>query len=318
MDFRQLHYLTVVARCRNVTKAADSLYISQSALSHYIRNVEEELGVRLFDRSTNPISLTAAGKVYMDSAQRILMENERLTKELRDITNHMTGTLTLGTSTDRCSYMVPKLLPRFMEMYPGIRVNVEVSGGQRLQDMLREGEIDMMLLPGLPEDNDQGLASEVLYTEELILAAKPGTITQEDRVEGRHIVRPRALNGLPFFLQEQGHKNRSFCDSFFRRNRVRPDIRQEFRSNITCYRMAATGAGVSIIPFMTTQLANPGQPVELFSIGDPPALWEVRIFYRKDAYLGLPEKDLIALARDIFSHELRSPAHRAAVEAKGE
>ena len=56
MDFRQLQYLTAVAEHRNVTKAAESLYISQSALSHYIRKTEEELGVQLFDRSTTPIS----------------------------------------------------------------------------------------------------------------------------------------------------------------------------------------------------------------------------------------------------------------------
>ena len=315
MDFRQLHYLTVVARYQNVTKAADSLYISQSALSHYIRNAEDELGVRIFDRSTNPISLTPAGRVYMESAQRILLENERLAKELRDITNHMTGTLTLGTSQDRCSYMLPKLLPGFMKLYPGIKVNVVVSGGTRLMDMLRRGEIDMMLLPALPSDNTQGLESQPLYAEELILAAREGVIPREALINGRHILSPKVLNGLPLFLQEQGHKNRDFTDALFRRNRIKPDILQEFSSNITCYRMAATGAGVTIIPFMTTQLANPGGPVELFSVGDPPALWEVHIFYRKGAYLGLPEKRLIELAREIFSAELRSPAHRASVEA---
>ena len=85
MDFRQLQYLTTVAKYRNVTKAADALYISQSALSHYIKNIEDELGVLIFDRSTTPISLTEAGRCYMESAQRILGENERLMKELRDI-----------------------------------------------------------------------------------------------------------------------------------------------------------------------------------------------------------------------------------------
>lgn len=315
MDFRQLKYIMVVANYRNVTKAAESLYISQSALSHYIKNAEDELGVRLFDRSTNPISLTDAGKCYIESAQRILLENERLTKELRDITNHMTGALSLGTSVDRCSYMMPKLLPPFRKMYPGIRVNVVVSDGKRLQDMLRNGEIDMLLLPDLPDDNQQGLVSEVLYTEEIVLAAVPDLIPQKKRVGGHHIVNLKNIGGLPFYLQSQGHINRSFCERLFRRARIKPEIIQEFGSNIACYRMAATGTGVAIIPFMTTQLANSGNPVELFSIGDPPVLWDVHIYYRKNAYLGLPEKQLITLARDIFSQELRSPAHTATLMA---
>lgn len=313
MDFRQLQYLSEVVKHQSVTKAADSLYISQSALSHYIRKAEEELGVRIFDRSTNPITLTEAGKCYMESAQRILLENERLTKELRDITNHMSGTLSIGTSVDRCSYMMPGLLPSFKEIYPGIKVNVVVGSGNMLRDMLHNGEIDLLLLPDLPDDNKKGLISDVLYTEEMLLVAAKGYIPEEMRVGGHHIIQPRDMATFPFYLQELGHVNRNYCDKLFQKTHIKPEILQEFSSNITCYRMAATGTGVTIIPFMTAKLANAGQEVELFSIGDPPLLWDVHLYYRKDAYLGLPEKKLISLARDIFSREIRSPAHMDAI-----
>ena len=93
MDFRQLQYMLTLAEYKNMTRASEALYISQSALSHYLKNVEQELGVTLFDRSTNPLSLTYAGKCYMESARRILMENDRMLRELRDITHHMTGKL---------------------------------------------------------------------------------------------------------------------------------------------------------------------------------------------------------------------------------
>ena len=103
MEFRKLNYLLTLAECRNMTRAAEKLYISQSALSHYLKNVEEELGTPLFDRSTSPLTLTYAGKCFMESAKKILMENDRLEKELRDITLHMTGKLRVGTSRDRAS-----------------------------------------------------------------------------------------------------------------------------------------------------------------------------------------------------------------------
>ena len=315
MDFRQLKYLSVVAKYQNVTRAAESLYISQSALSHYIKNAEEELGVKLFDRTTNPITLTDAGRCYMDSAQRILLENERLEKELRDITNHMSGTLSIGTSVDRCSYMMPKLLPAFTELYPGIRVNVVTGGGARLRDMLRKGDIDMLLLPDLPDDDKQDLISEVLYSEEVVLAAAAGYIPKDVRWKGHHILQVKDIAAYPLYLQEQGHVHRSYCDMVFRRARIRPKILQEFSSNITCYRMAAAGSGVTIIPYTTTQLASAGQKVELFSLGEPPLLWDVHLYYRKNAYLGLPEKQMIALARDIFSRELRFPARVAPQKA---
>jgi DNA-binding transcriptional LysR family regulator len=308
MDLRQFQYVSAIAKYRNVTKAADSLYISQSALSHYIRSAEDELGVRLFDRSTSPISLTEAGRCYMESAQRILMENERLMKELRDITNHMSGTLKIGTSRDRCSYMIPKLLPEFYSEFPEIRVNVVTGGGTALKEMLRSGEIDMVLLPALPEDRDPSFVYEKLYTEELLLVARKGTVDKKDCMGGHHIVSPKVLDGKSFFIQEQGHIHRRYCDNLFRKSHIRPEIKQVFSSNISCFRMSATGEGMTIVPFMTTQLAYPGNEVELFSIGDPPSTWDIYIIYRKDYYLGVPEKELINLGKKIFSGELRSPA----------
>lgn len=107
MDFRQIQYLTAIAEYQSITKAADALYISQSAMSHYVQKAEAELGVLLFDRSTTPITLTYAGRKYMESARKILLENDRLMKEFRDITHHMTGKLRIGTSRDRASYMMP-------------------------------------------------------------------------------------------------------------------------------------------------------------------------------------------------------------------
>lgn len=220
MDLRQFQYISAVARFRNVTKAADSLFISQSALSHYIKSAEDELGVRLFDRSTTPISLTDAGRCYMESAQRILLENERLMKELRDITNHMSGTLKIGTSGDRCSYMIPKLLPEFYAKFPEIRVDVVTEGGSSLSKMLRDGAIDLVLLPSLPEDRDPSFVYEKLYTEELLLVAKKGLIEEKDRVGGHHIVNPEILDGKPFFIQEQGHVHHNYCNNLFRKTQI--------------------------------------------------------------------------------------------------
>ena len=147
MEFRQLRYLLTLAETRNMTRAAEKLYISQSALSHYLKCVEDELGVQLFDRSTNPMSLTQAGRCYMDSARAILLENEQLQKELRDITEHMSGKLVLGSSRDRASYMMPRFLPEFARRYPGIELEVFTASGQKLFEALREGRVDMVLLP---------------------------------------------------------------------------------------------------------------------------------------------------------------------------
>lgn len=302
MDFRQLRYLVTVAKYGSVSRAAEALRISQSALSHYIKYAEDDLGVLLFDRSTTPLSLTYAGRCYMESARRILLEDERLMKELRDITQHMTGKLRLGTSRDRASYMMPRLIPAFAARYPGITLEVVTESSQRMKEAIRDGRVDMLLLPEPCRDRrTPQLRAEVIYSEELVLAAKAGVIPESARM-GR-TVRPEALDGMPFFLLFQEHAARVFCNDFFRRAHVRPKVRMEFASSITCYRMAATGLGAAIIPYMVTRLAREEEDVELFSLGEQPQTWEVQALYRKDAYLGQPERDFIQLARAAFAEE---------------
>lgn len=299
MDFRQLQYLTAVAEHRNVTKAAESLYISQSALSHYIRKAEEELGVQLFDRSTTPISLTYAGKCYIESAQRILLENERLMKELREITENMTGVLRMGISRDRASYTMPRLVRDFQAKYPGIRVDIITGSGQQLREALKTGRIDLLLLPGDGRDNDPAIACQKIYTEELVLCAGKDVLPGDG-----YIADPKVLDQQPFFLLKQEHTIRSFCDGFFRRNKIHPEIRNELSSSVTCYRMAASGVGLAIVPYMVTQLAYPGMEMDLFSLGKEPVTWDINMYYRKDAYLGHPEQEMIRLAQQLFSHEM--------------
>ncbi len=303
MEYRQLKYLLTLAETRNMTRAAEQLYISQSALSHYLKCVEEELGVRLFDRSTTPMSLTHAGECYMQSARKILMESDQLHRELRDITQHMSGKLVLGTSRDRASYMAPRILSVFAERYPKIQVEIFTASAQKLFDALRTGRVDLVLLPDAGQADSQGLCSELIYSEELVLAAKKGLLPEKARIPGQHAVKSRALDGAPFFLLFQEHAMRTFSDRWFKREKIHPEIRMEFSTNISCFRMAAAGLGYAIIPYLTTKLANPGGEIELFSLGKTPETWEVRMFSRKGAYLGTPEQDLIQIAKEQFAHE---------------
>lgn len=299
MDFRQLQYLTAVAEHRNVTKAAESLYISQSALSHYIRKTEEELGVQLFDRSTSPISLTYAGQCYIQSAQRILRENDRLMKELREITENMTGVLRIGISRDRAAYTLPRLLRDFRVKYPGIHVDIFTASAHQLRDALKTGRIDLLLLPSDSREEEPGIVCEKLYTEELVLCAGKGMMPG-----GGYLPDLSVLNQRPFYLLKQEHATRNFCDGFFRRHRLHPVICSEVSSSVICYRLAAAGLGFAIVPYMTTRLADAGMEVELFSLGEKPVTWDVNMYYRKDAYLGHPERDMIRLAQQLFGHEL--------------
>ena len=154
MELRQFTYVDMVAKCGSFTKAAAKLFISQPALSNYINKVEEELGMKLFDRSSTPLLLTYGGEQYLKRAKKILTQIDDMDRELRDITHHMQGRLRLGFPSERIIYMLPLILAPFKKRYPGIQVQVVSGPGNRLTEMLRGGDVDFVMLPNWTKEQD--------------------------------------------------------------------------------------------------------------------------------------------------------------------
>lgn len=152
MEYRQFKYVLKIAELGNLTKAASELYISQSSLSHYLARLEEEIGVRLFDRSKNPIALTAAGERYCETARMILKLDARLRKEVSDIVKNKAGRITLGMSHARAAYFLPYLFPEFLKSYPGIELRtIEQSSGLLEEHVYRGAVISLSCPSPCPE-----------------------------------------------------------------------------------------------------------------------------------------------------------------------
>ncbi len=303
-SFRQLEYISAVAKHRSITKAAESLYISQSAMSHYILKIEEELGLPLFNRSTTPISLTYAGECFVDSANRILLEREQLNKRFRDISDYTVGKLKIGTSRERGAYMMPILIPAFAKLYPGIDIEVFTASGYKLREALREGLVDFLILPNYSYEESIGIERENIYREELLYVAHNDVVKKHHLVKSmeKH-VNLKKLEDIPYFLLFQEHAIRNASNHIFKQNNVKPQIKMEFSSNITCLRMASTGMGSAIIPHLTTNLTKVSSDLSLFSIGREGVFWDVQVLYLKDSYLGQPERDFFNLIGQLFDKE---------------
>ena len=113
IDFNKLNYLMAVAKLQSFSKAAKECYVSQPALTRCVKNIEDELGVKLFDRSCAPIKLTYAGERYIAGMQQILDMKLKLDQEMSDIAARRRDRLTLGIPTTRSSTWLPRILPAF-------------------------------------------------------------------------------------------------------------------------------------------------------------------------------------------------------------
>lgn len=304
MDFRQLQYVTTVARCQSITKAAKELFISQSALSHYIQNVEKEMGIQLFDRSTSPLSLTYAGSRFLVYAQNMLLENQALKKEFSDITQDVKGKIKIGIPAERAAYMLPRFMPRFSAKFPSIELEVTTGTGPALLEKLKAGLLDMAILYIVDKTWLKEFNCQELYKEEMVLCGKKGSVPAQYLLKGTgQILDLRLLNTVPVYLETRDHVLRIFCEDFFKKNRLTPTVKIELPSNTACYRMASTGLGLSIVPYYTTRLAQCQQKPALYSLGKKPIIWGINALYRKNSYLSRGEQFLLALISQEFNHE---------------
>jgi DNA-binding transcriptional LysR family regulator len=301
MDFRELVYITTVAEQKSITKAANELYIAQPSLSHYVQKVEEEMGVKLFDRSTSPISLTYAGEKYIETARQILMLNSNLKRQFRDIAEGKKGRIKIGLPRERASYMLPLIFPKFRTKYPGIEVNIFEARSSILIDSVIKGQTDFVILPF--DIKNKLLETEYIYEEELVLIANEKIIKESNCIVNENKqIEMSTVHDMPFILLKKGHGIRNVVDTVFNNWKIKPNIILEISSNQTACKLAGEGIGAAIVPQMTVNLVSNINRKDIYSLPDPKNTWEVVAAYRKDGYMGKIEKDFLEIARQALKN----------------
>ena len=172
MNSKKLKYIITIAELKSISKAANELFISQPSLSSILSNLEKELGVTLFNRSTSPLSLTYAGEKYIKIAKEILSLESNLKKELFDISNMKKGKLTVGIPSVRGTHVLPLILPKFKEKFPAMEIHLIEGDSNYLEECLFSGKVDLVLT-SLPT-NHKKINCELLYEEKIMLACKKG------------------------------------------------------------------------------------------------------------------------------------------------
>lgn len=300
MELRQFTYVNTVAECGSFTKAAEKLFISQPALSNYVARVEEDLGVKLFDRSTNPMILTYAGEQYIKRARAILIQLEDMNREIRDITHHISGRLRLGFPNERVVYMLPLLLPALQKRYPGITVEVVNDPGNSLTNSLRKGDVDFVFLPSWR--SRKGIAQRKICEEEIVLVTAKGYLRPDELLDPEaRVVDWQKVMHRPLLTLKRGHAMREFVDLLYRRTGGEENIFLETHSNMLSYRLAAQGLGMAIIPQITLNMMAGSMESEYFHLAPRPLTWEVQALYREDSYIGEVESALLDLATQVMT-----------------
>ncbi|GGC30871.1 LysR family transcriptional regulator [Brevibacterium sediminis] len=174
MELQQLRYALAVAEERNFTRAATKTHVVQSALSHQIKALERELGVRLFARTSRRVELTTAGHAFVAGARATLDAADRTVTEAVAATGQMRGSLSVGAIPTVTRLDLTAVLGRFHRTYPQVSIGMSVGGSLDFIERIRTGSLDAAVL-GLPEDVEpKGVASTVIAQERLVAVLGPG------------------------------------------------------------------------------------------------------------------------------------------------
>ena len=185
LDSRQLRAFTSLARTGSFTLAAKELYLSQSAVSHSMKALEQDVGCRLLDRVGKKVLLTQAGEQLLHHAQKILSEMSQARESLRQLGKWGRARLRVGASTTACQYILPAVLREFKESFPQCLINVEPGDTPEAIALLRENRIDLAL--ALQPKNEEKMEFVPLFTDELVFLMSPvhpwaaaGRVTREE------------------------------------------------------------------------------------------------------------------------------------------
>jgi DNA-binding transcriptional LysR family regulator len=304
MDFRQLHYMLMVAEERSFSKAAQKLYIAQPSLSQYIQKLEQQLGVQLFDRSTTPLRLTYAGELYAETGKRILDLNSQLSQQMEDIANFKKGRLIIGLSPFRSTYIMPKILPSFYKQFPGIDIVLVEGTSPELENLALKGvtDISIMTLP----IKDELFSYETIMTEEILLAIPPHHRISERIKEIRTNNHPYLeinLNDLreePFILLKQNQKLHQISTYICEQAGFKPKIILETESIEAAHAFVAAGMGITFIPDTLTSFNKFQQHPIYLSIEKLKPIRTLVVAYRKGKYISKAAKEFISLSKAVL------------------
>lgn len=253
MNLLNLEYFLIAAEELNFTRAANRLHIAQQSLSNHITKLESHFGTELFDR-TPPMSLTPAGLCFQRYAKLMRNTMGEMEQEIQDIKDFKKSELTIGLTPARGAAYLPLLFPKFNRAFPLMKVNLVEGDSSRLENLLREAKIDMII--GLLPKDPLGLTSEVVWKEKYILAV-PNKLMEEylpgkrkELLQNPGQVSLKEFEALPFLAIQKNLRTGRIFHNICAKDDMMPNVIMESRNINIVLSLCVEGMGALVCPMV--------------------------------------------------------------------
>lgn len=295
--FKKYEYTECIIKNGGFSAAAEALGIAQPTLSKYVKKLENDIGAELFDRSKNPIELTAAGEVFLETGRQHIYIERQFQKRLSEIKENKNSVVRIGISPSRSIYMMPAIIEAYQKINPEVKIIIEEKTTSELTEKLSHGELDLVI--NLLDGENEPFEHIELFDEDVLLVAAK-TISDSQN-SAKAVLKNLSLITIGHGQAMWQTMNKLICEV----GSSAPKI--EAQSIESAYSMVKRGLGAMIIPSYIYDFEDDNEksklnfyklsPKEFDSISNTSR--KVCIFFKKEQYLSEAERSLISCIRNI-------------------
>lgn len=289
MELKELRSLVALSESGSITVTAEKLHLCPAAIHKQLKVLEEELGVRLYERFGRRLQVTQAANVLLPYAKEILAEHDSAASAVAEWKGMKRGVIRIGAGPAMSSYILPPLLKRFRRSYPDVDLFVQTGNTVFLREGLSKGALDLALL--ISSDLQEGPEFEInaAWDFEMVLVSHV-----------RHTARPSslgALQKLPFILYQKGSRMEEGIDRYFAANNFRPRVIMTFDNADSIKAMTRAGLGVAMLPMwiVDTELRSG----RLFTIRqtEGPLFSKIALLSRRSQHVAHPIEAFVTMMK---------------------
>ena len=297
MDINQLEVLATVAREKSFSRAAEVLNRTQPAVSQAIRRLEQDVGERLFDRSSKDGTLTFAGEILLDHARQMLNLRHAAVNAIREMRDLQYGKITLSANEHTVFYLLP-VIQEFRKLHPLIKIEVQRGVASRIPKEITAREVELGVISFEPSDDS--LISIPVLTDELTLI-----VASDHPFAKRPVVSVKELGSETFIAHNAPSPYRQKVLETFDKHKTKLNIAVELPSLEAIKRLVERGVGVALVPKLTAEneIAN-GQLVGI-AVKEMKLERKLNIIYRRNSELSYAAQAFLKIARD-FSKQKKT------------
>lgn len=269
ITLRQIKIFLSAATCLNFTKAAKELHITSPAVSLQIKEMEKDIGVKLFDRNNKKISLTSAGEYFLVYAKRIASTLHEAELIMGKLQGTEFTTLKIGL-VSTAQHFLPQLLSAFKTEYPTVQIKIEVRNRQQLIQLLKDGNIDLAIMGRPPKEINNDLAPIAKHPHGFVASPLHPLASEVN-------VRATVLNTCELISREKGSGTRFIMEKFLSEHNISPLISMEMSSNETIKLAVTANLGISFMSLHTVAEEIKTKKIIVLDIQDTPVIraWHV-------------------------------------------